>query len=100
MVKRIVWTKQALDDKLKILTYWNNRNKSNIYSRNLNHVFKDTTVLIRDNPSLGRETENPKVKNIIVRDYLMFYEPTEDTIVILHIWDSRRNPEELKYKLK
>lgn len=100
MVKRIVWTKPALNDKLKIFAYWNHRNKSNLYSRILNNLFKDTTRLVRDNPTLGRDTENPQVKNIIVRDYLIFYEPTEDTIVVLHIWDSRRNPDELKYKLK
>lgn len=100
MVKRIIWTKPALDDKLKILTYWNNRNKSNVYSRNLDGLFKDITKLIRDNPGLGRETENRQVKNIIVREYLMFYEPTENSIVILHIWDNRRNPNQLKYKLK
>ena len=100
MVKRIIWTKPALEDKLEILIYWKNRNKSNIYSQSLNRIFKETTRLIRDQPYLGRETENPKVKYIIVRDYLLFFEITSNEIVIEHIWDSRRNPKELKFKLR
>jgi len=62
MVKRIVWTKPALEDKLDILIYWNKRNKSNIFSQSLNTIFKDTTRLIRDQPSLGKDTEDPKVQ--------------------------------------
>ena len=100
MVKRIIWTKPALEDKLKILIYWKNRNKSNIYSQSLNRIFKETTRLVRDQPSLGRETEDPKVKYIIVRDYLLFFEITSNEIVIEHIWDTRRNPVDLKFRLK
>ncbi len=100
MVKRIVWTKPALEDKLDILIYWNKRNKSNIFSQSLNTIFKDTTRLIRDQPSLGKDTEDPKVQYIIVRDYLMFFEVTPQEIVIEHIWDTRRNPGDLRFKLK
>ncbi len=100
MVKRIIWTKPALEDKLEILIYWKNRNKSNIYSQSLNRIFKETTRLVRDQPYLGKETEDPKVKYIIVRDYLLFFEITSNEIVIEHIWDTRRNPNELKFKLR
>ncbi|MBK8685608.1 MAG: type II toxin-antitoxin system RelE/ParE family toxin [Bacteroidetes bacterium] len=100
MVKRIVWTKPALEDKLEILIYWNKRNKSNIYSQSLNRIFKEMTKLVRDQPSLGRDTEHPKVKYIIVRDYFIFFEIAPTEIVIEHIWDTRRNPSELKFRLK
>ena len=73
MAKRIIWSKIALENKLQILDYWKNRNKSNVYSRKLNSLFKETSKLLQEFPTLGRETDNPKVKNIIVRDYLMFY---------------------------
>ena len=72
MVKRIVWTKPALEDKLEILIYFNKRNKSNVYSKKLNQIFKETIKLVRDQPSLARETENPRVKYILTRDYLIF----------------------------
>lgn len=100
MAKRIIWSKIALENKFQILYYWKNRNKSNVYSRKLNCLFKDTAKLLLEFPALGRETDNPQVKNIIVRDYLMFYKETKDSIIILHIWDGRQNPDKLKYKFK
>ena len=73
MVKRIVWTKFALDDKLQILTYWNHRNKSNLYSQRLNKQFKDAVKLISLNSHLGKFTENELIKFIIIRDYFIFF---------------------------
>lgn len=100
MAKRIIWTKFALEDKLQIFTYWNNRNKSNIYSQSLNKQFKETTKLIITNPLLGKATENESIKYIIVRDFYLFFKVVNDDLVILQIWDTRRNPEKLIYKLK
>lgn len=48
MVRRIIWSKNALRDKIRILDY-----------------------------------------------YQIFYKYTENEIRILHLWDSRRNPEDL-----
>jgi toxin YoeB len=100
MVKQIIWTKSALNEKLQILDYWKNRNKSTIYSKHLNQLFNNTIVLINENTTIGRHTEINGIKNIIVKYYLLFYEETKDAIVILHKWDSRRNPNDIKYKLK
>ena len=97
MAKQVIWTKLALENKLQILDYWSNRNKSNIYSKKLNSLFKEITKLLVEFPSIGKETDTSKVKHIIVRDYLMFYEDTEDAIVILHIWDGRQNPDKRIY---
>lgn len=66
MVKRIVWSKFALENKLEILIYWANRNKSNIYSRKLNKLFLVSAKLIRDYQSLGKRTDDQKIKYIIV----------------------------------
>ena len=92
MAKQIIWSKIALDNKLQILDYWTHRNKSTIYSKKINALFKITSKLILEYPRLGKKTDNPKVKYIIVRDYLMFYEEKDDAILILHIWDGRQNP--------
>ncbi|MCE2964045.1 MAG: type II toxin-antitoxin system RelE/ParE family toxin [Chitinophagales bacterium] len=99
MVKRIVWSKFALENKLEILKYWNHRNKSNVYSKKLNKLFISYTRLIRDYESLGRKTSDPKVRFIIISNYLMFFEVHKEEIHILHIWDTRRNPEDLIYEL-
>ncbi|MBK6482243.1 MAG: type II toxin-antitoxin system RelE/ParE family toxin [Chitinophagaceae bacterium] len=100
MVKRIKWTKQALNEKLQILKYWKDRNKSTLYSRKLNTIFIEAIKLIQQYPNLGRETEDPKVKNILAKEYLIFYEESETEIVIVHLWDERQDPDDLIYQLK
>lgn len=51
MVKKIVWIKEALDNKFDILDYWAKRNESNVYSQKLNRLFSDTTKLIQRFPN-------------------------------------------------
>jgi hypothetical protein len=57
MVKKIVWIKEALDNKFEILNHWVSRNKSNVYSKKLNKLFRDTTKVIQKFPDLGRDTK-------------------------------------------
>ena len=98
MAKSIKWTRQAINDKVRIFKYWNKRNQSNEYSKKLNKLFLDSTKLIQTYPSLGRQTDDPEVKNILAREYLIFYVESDTEFTIIHIWDERRNPEELAYK--
>ena len=100
MAKRIIWSVDALNDKVLIFSYWNNRNKSNLYSRKLNKLFKDTIKSILKTPSLGRKTDEPGVKSIIAKDYLLLYEEGIETIKILRVWDSRQDPNKLTSILK
>jgi hypothetical protein len=99
MAKKTIWSKFALENKLEILTYWIIRNRSNVYSRKLNRLFIESSKLVRDFQSLGKATQDPKVKYIIISNYLMFYEENKEEVHILHIWDQRRNPDELMYNL-
>lgn len=99
MAKQIKWTKRALDEKIAILNYWTKRNKSNEYSKKLNKLFLDTIKLIQTYPSLGRPTDDPEVKNILAKEFLIFYIETGTEFNIMHIWDERRNPDEMIYKL-
>ncbi|MBN7811083.1 type II toxin-antitoxin system RelE/ParE family toxin [Algoriphagus sp. H41] len=94
--KRVVWTAQAENDRIDILTYWRNRNKSSAYSAKLHQLFKEGVLLIQANPTIGKPTNIDGIRSKIVRDYLIFYEEMEDEIVILAIWDNRRNPTKLK----
>lgn len=96
MVKQVVWSVQAQNDRKQILEYWRLRNKSNTYSKKLNQLFKDSIKLIQEFPQIGRPTDDSKARIKIVRDYLIFYEETASNINILTIWDSRQNPNNLK----
>lgn len=95
MVKQIIWSIRAKDDRKNILEYWWHRNKSKTYSKKLDRLFREAITTIMDYPQIGKMTDDQKARIKIVRDYLIVYEVSEKAIYILAIWDGRRNPEKL-----
>ena len=73
MAKKVSWTPRALLDRLEILEYWANRNKSKVYSKKLYDFFASNTKLVAKNPELGGPTEFASVRVIVVTDYLIHY---------------------------
>jgi toxin YoeB len=65
MAKRVIWSEDAFHDKVQLFSYWNNRNKSNLYSRKLNKLFKDTIKSILKTPTLGRNANLKNAKGLI-----------------------------------
>ena len=96
MVKQIIWSEKAQQDKKDILQYWQLRNKSNAYSKKLNELFKEAIKIICDFPKIGKPTDFENVRIKIVRDYFIIYEETEKHIYILTIWDSRQDQEKIQ----
>jgi plasmid stabilization system protein ParE len=96
MAKKISWTPRAQLDRLEILEYWANRNKSKLYSRKLYKSFEANIKLVANNPKLGKPTKFESVRVIVVGDYDIYYYLTENQIEIAAIWDTRRNPAKLK----
>lgn len=96
MAKRIVWSHRAMNDRMKILRYWQKRNKSKVYSQKLFRLFQVSVKQIGDNPTMGKPTSLNEIRSYVVRDYLIFYEILNEHILILTIWDSRQNPTSLK----
>ncbi len=95
MAKRIIWSFKAQNDRKAILNYWINRNKSKTYSKRLNNLFIEAIKIISIFPEIGKKTDTPGVRIKIVKDYLIFYEIEKASILILSIWDNRRDPEKL-----
>lgn len=98
--KKVVWSLKAQEDRLKILEYWINNNKSKTYSEKLLDLFIQAAELIAEYPQIGKSTNVDNVRFKIVKDYLLFYEETELQIDILLVWDSRQNPENLQKQLE
>ena len=73
MVKKIVWSAKAQNDRKEILQYWVNTNKSAIYSQKLSILFIDATNLILKFPKIGKFTNYNNTRVKIVRDYWMVY---------------------------
>lgn len=99
MAKRaIVWTQKANEERKEILAYWIKRNQSKTYSLKLNKLLKDTVRLAATYPETGRKTTFQNVRVKIIRDYLLFYEVNKTTLIVLTIWDERRNDKTLDIK--
>lgn len=95
MAKRIIYSENALTDRADILEYWYKRIGSKTYSKKLDQSFREIIKLLSEFPELGRQVEN-KAERFFIKDaYQIFYMFDEDTIKILHIWDTRRNPDDL-----
>ena len=96
MAQRIVWSKEAQDDFLATLGYYAERNGSKTYSEKLARQIQEVIERLREHPLLGRPTNDEEVRILRQGNYQIYYELKNDEIVILVVWDMRRNPEELK----
>lgn len=94
MVKyKISWSVEARLDLIDILKFYIERNLSNTYSIKLNaKINKRIKALIR-NPFLGKPTEYESVRALVTADYEIIYEIIKQDIIVVMIWDCRRNPE-------
>ncbi len=93
MVKRkIEWLADAKLDLKDILNFYIERNGSANYSKKLNTKLNKSIHLIAKNPYIGFQTDFSKVRSLITDDYQIIYEIFNQVILIIKIWDCRRNP--------
>lgn len=96
--RKIEWTINAKLTKRSIFYYWNNRNKSTLYSQKLNHLFTETLHSTENYPEASIALEKENIRAIFVRDYYLIFEITELNIKVLDIWDTRQNPQDFPIK--
>lgn len=92
MVRRIIWSKNALRDKVIILDYWYKRIGTKTYSRKLDKQLRKSVKLLKNFPEVGRYLTDTDFRFLVKDHYQIFYKYTDQEIRILHIWDSRRDP--------
>jgi len=93
----VKWTKSALLDQASTFLYWNERNKSQTYSKKLLKEIRIAEKLIGENPLLGKISEVENVRSILVlRNFSIYYRVKFNEIEIVAFWDNRRNPENLE----
>lgn len=98
MVRTIVWSRLAEMAFKETLQYFNERNKSNLYSIKLAKAIKGELQLLIDHPKLGLSTSVKNVRYLIYGNYKIFYEAKKSQIVILMVWDSRMDPSKINIK--
>ena len=84
--------------KKSIFYYWNNRNKSTVYSQKLNQLFTSPLRIVEKTPEASIATTKENIRAILVRDYYLIFEITELKIKVLDIWDTRQNPQDFPIK--
>ena len=100
MVKRIVWTDTARKARREILEYWIKHNGSNTYSKRLSKLFRIKVGLLESGHYLGKPTDFKDVRVSLVSHFSIFYKVYEEEIMIVGMWDNRRNPDDLHKNLE
>ena len=95
MVKfKIDWSIEAKLDLIDILDYYIKLNKSKTYSIKLNAKINMSIKLLSKNPFIGVSTDYDSVRALITGDYQIIYEIFDQLILVIMIWDCRRDPED------
>jgi plasmid stabilization system protein ParE len=96
--RKIEWSVEARFDIVDILSFYNERNGNNIYSGKLYNQIQKVIKLIALKPFLGKQSDIENIRVVMFKDYLIFYEVQPRSVLIITIWDCRRNPETLNIK--
>jgi|SRR5690606_3003256 len=91
---KIEWSTDAKTDLFDILDFYIRRNKNATYSIKLNARIHKSINLISRNPFLGIKTDYDSIRGLISGDYQVFYEIFDQILLIIMVWDSRRDPED------
>ena len=92
--RKIVWSNRAKIRLYAILDFYIVRNKSKVYSIKLQKLISKEVNLLLKQPDLGLKTSEETTRGLIIQDYIVYYEITDDKIIIHTIWDCRQNPDD------
>ena len=91
--RKIVWSNRAKKRLYGILEFYNERNKSKTYSKKLQQLLSKEVKILIKYPELGLKTTEESTRGLIIKDYIIYYEITDDKIIIHTIWDTRQDPD-------
>jgi plasmid stabilization system protein ParE len=91
---KIEWSTEARLDLIDVLEFYIQRNGSSSYSKKLYAQINNGLKLVAKNPSIGVQTDFPDTRTLITGDYQIIYVITEKTILVVMLWDCRRNPDD------
>ena|SRR5258706_15222105 len=96
MASKIVFSHRAEKERLAILEYYFNETQSNKIPYKIYIQISEILDIISEFPKSGRILNQKGHRGFSKLPYLIIYKITNEAIEILHVWDSRRNPQELK----
>ncbi len=96
--RKIIWTHLANVKLISIPEFYKERNKSATYSAKLYKKISSELKLINNYPKIGIATDFDSVRGLIIDDFVLFYEITNQNIIVHTIWDCKQNPDDLIIK--
>jgi hypothetical protein len=93
--RKIVWSHSANIKLFQILDFYAQRNGNKTYSIKLYKKFVKELKLLKKQPEIAILTDLDSVRGLVVDEFILFYEINEPTIIVLTVWDSRQNPDNL-----
>ena len=91
--RKIVWSNRAKKRLYAILEYYIERNKRKTYAIKLQKLLDKQVRLLLKYPDLGLKTTESSIRGLIIDVYIIYYEVTEDQILIHTIWNCRQDPD-------
>ena len=91
---QIDWTVEARLDLIDILDFYIERNGNAYYSKKLNSKIQKSISLISKNPIIGTQSDQDSVRILTTGDYQLIYKIVNKIILVVMIWDCRRNPDD------
>ena len=91
--RKIVWSNRAIKRLYGILEFYDQRNKSKTYSKKLYQLLNKQVKILIKFPEIGLKTTEDTTRGLIIGDLIIYYQLTEDKIIIHTLWDCRQNPD-------
>lgn len=97
--KKVIWIKKAELQLFSIMDYYAERNKSDFYSLKLESEIKQKLSKLDFSVSLPQKTSLENVYYFTYNHISILFSINYEFIIILMVWDDRRNPKDLEYYL-
>jgi toxin YoeB len=94
--RTLIWSDPAKADLAAILDFYYRRNGNSEYSNKLIRDFHERLSDVIDGPYSGQRWKKSRFRFLIVYPFQLFYYVTKTEVVVVAVWDARRDPKTLK----
>ena len=98
MALEISYSLQFVDNLEAILTFYDERNGSDRFSKKLLKMIHKQIVLLKSMPEIGRLTDFPGVRILFVERFGIEYQIRDKVVLIVDIFSCETNPEDRNFK--
>ena len=92
MALEIIYSPQFFDNLEAILTFYDERNGSDRFSKKLLKMIHKQISLLRSMPEIGRLTDFPGVRILFVERFGIEYQIRDKIVLIIDIYSCETNP--------